>query len=162
MSVTVRKSLWLRQECINSKTAAAGELSSCKQSILCNNATESQNSAMQCRDQIANLKRLAISCGKLDIHRSCIPWREEVLALKYLGTDDCKESDRMTKRLKACKNMKFKLKAEVVGLEAEKLHWVSATRIQESADPDNPDHWLPKSPALLSLLREHHPTIYLP
>ena len=117
---------------------------------------------MQCRDQIATLKCLAISCGKLDIHGSYMPSGEEVLILRFLAINDCTESNRTTKRLKACKNMKVKLKDQVEGLQGEKFYWFCASKIHESADPDDPDFFWPKSTAILELLQEHHPSVYMP
>ena len=106
-----------------------------------------------------NVRRLGLACGVLDFHQSCLPWKQDTIALRFSASST--EVELLLKRLvssnrKIVMNVAFQKKN--FNSSDDSLVWACCTGVSDSSKRDV---WHPMSPRLSNMLKKYHPNIYL-
>ena len=110
---------------------------------------------MDCfRDAIPKLRRLAISCSRLEIHESCLPWIEETVVLQSLASKEIK--DGAVINLESCQGMRVERLDQVIETNDTKLVHMLASQVKKISK----EVWYPKSEIVKGVLQLHHPDLY--
>ena len=94
--------------------------------------------SLLCRTAVPHIRRLAILCGHLEVKGSCLPWKEKVLAFKFLVQNSALE--RTVQQLsKGSPELKFDRKKRIPGSIGNKSIWITCKIADETSSAWNPE-----------------------
>ena len=113
--------------------------------------------SLLCRTAVPHVRRLAILCGGLEVKDSCLPWRENVLALRFLVQNSAIQ--RTIRQLsRGSQDSIFDHKRRIPGPDGHKPIWISCRIVDEAKTSS----WKPESESIYKVLHGVEPSPELP